>query len=120
MNRRAARPWSLPVPLVLALWLPACGASTSMGTGTPSTTDRPSPAPAADAPANAEAPAEPAGDPDRRSAEPNALPHQGPGLAVGQRALPFSLKDQAGQVHRLDQWLGQGPVALVFFRSADW
>lgn len=42
------------------------------------------------------------------------------GLAVGQRAPGFSLKDQQGQERTLEGLLEAGPVALVFTRSADW
>ncbi|MEM9457886.1 MAG: hypothetical protein AAGF11_27145 [Myxococcota bacterium] len=115
MNRR--RMW--PGPVVLALSLAACGGSTSPAAGPPSN-ERPSPAAAAEPAAGAHAAAERAGDPATPATEPAALPHQGPGLEIGQQALLFSLKDQTGQVRSLDQWLGQGPVALVFFRSADW
>lgn len=85
----------------------ACGSSSA-----------PSPAPTApneaqSASADAAA-ATPAAD---RSA---SLPSEGPGLAVGTQAPSFSLKDQSGQARSLDTWLGQGPVAVVFFRSADW
>lgn len=42
------------------------------------------------------------------------------GLAVGERAPQFTLKDQDGRERRLDDFLGKKKVALVFFRSADW
>ena len=42
------------------------------------------------------------------------------GLRIGQVAPAFSLKDQNGKVVSLDALLKKGPVALVFFRSADW
>ena len=42
------------------------------------------------------------------------------GLRIGQAAPAFSLKDQNGKVVSLDALLKKGPVALVFFRSADW
>ena len=42
------------------------------------------------------------------------------GLSVGQRAPAFTLKDQNGQEVSLEALLKKGPVALVFFRSADW
>ena len=41
-------------------------------------------------------------------------------LAVGDPAPPFTLKDQDGTERRLQDYLGRGKVALVFFRSADW
>jgi len=39
---------------------------------------------------------------------------------VNERALPFALVDQHGQTRALDEWLGKGLVAVVFYRSADW
>src|ERR1041385_4180951 len=42
------------------------------------------------------------------------------GLRIGQVAPAFSLKDQNGKEVSLDALLKKGPVALVFFRSADW
>ena len=41
-------------------------------------------------------------------------------LAVGQKALSFKLKDQDGVERSLDDFLKQGKVAIVFYRSADW
>jgi hypothetical protein len=51
-------------------------------------------------------------------AEPAAPEHTG--LAVGEKAPSFTLKDQANHDVSLDSLLKKGPVALVFFRSADW
>ncbi len=42
------------------------------------------------------------------------------GLAAGQKAPSFRLKDQTGTERSLDEFLAQGKVALVFYRSADW
>jgi cytochrome oxidase Cu insertion factor (SCO1/SenC/PrrC family) len=42
------------------------------------------------------------------------------GLAVGQKAPAFTLKDQNGQDIALAALLRQGAVAVVFHRSADW
>lgn len=42
------------------------------------------------------------------------------GLVVGKQAPPFTLKDQDGKDLALAQLLKKGPVALVFYRSADW
>jgi len=42
------------------------------------------------------------------------------GLKVGLEAPKFSLKDQEGNERSLDDLLKKGPVALVFYRSADW
>lgn len=42
------------------------------------------------------------------------------GLAIGQKAPAFTLKDQDGRDVSLNSLLNKGPVALVFYRSADW
>ncbi len=42
------------------------------------------------------------------------------GLVVGQRAPGFTLKDQNARDVSLAALLKKGPVALVFFRSAEW
>ena len=42
------------------------------------------------------------------------------GLAVGQKAPTFTLKDQNDRDVSLEALLKKGPVALVFYRSADW
>jgi hypothetical protein len=42
------------------------------------------------------------------------------GLAVGQKAPPFSLRDQSGDVQTLDSLKGPNGTVLLFFRSADW
>lgn len=42
------------------------------------------------------------------------------GIAVGEKAPPFKLKDQAGQERSLEEWLHDGSVAVVFYRSASW
>lgn len=51
---------------------------------------------------------------------PTAPPPPEVGLAVGQPGPAFSLPDQNGRVVSLAELLKKGPVALVFFRSADW
>lgn len=43
-----------------------------------------------------------------------------PGLAVGAKAPDFTLKDAAGADFSLAALTKTGPVALVFYRSADW
>jgi cytochrome oxidase Cu insertion factor (SCO1/SenC/PrrC family) len=53
-----------------------------------------------------------------RAAEP-AAPEK-TGLAVGQKAPSFTLKDQSDRDVSLEALLKKGPVALVFHRSADW
>ena len=47
-------------------------------------------------------------------------PEELTGLKVGAKAPSFSLKDQQGKERSLDEFLGKGKVALVFYRSADW
>jgi hypothetical protein len=42
------------------------------------------------------------------------------GLAVGQKAPPFSARDQFGKVQTLDTLKGTNGTVLLFFRSADW
>lgn len=42
------------------------------------------------------------------------------GIKVGEKAPSFTLKDFNGTDRSLDDFLKKGPVALVFFRSADW
>lgn len=42
------------------------------------------------------------------------------GLAVSQKAPPFSLHDQFGQVQTLESLKGSKGTVLLFFRSADW
>lgn len=43
-----------------------------------------------------------------------------PGLAVGAKAPEFALKDATGGTVSLGSLTKSGPVALVFYRSADW
>ena len=47
-------------------------------------------------------------------------PDEQTGLKVGEKAPRFTLKDQEGKERSLDEFLGKGKVALVFYRSADW
>ena len=42
------------------------------------------------------------------------------GLAVGQKAPAFSLRDQFGRTHTLESLRGPRGTVLLFFRSADW
>lgn len=42
------------------------------------------------------------------------------GLKVGESAPGFALKNQDGEIIYLDALRKKGPVALVFYRSADW
>ena len=43
----------------------------------------------------------------------------GPGVGVGE-TVSIELKDQSGKVRTLPELAGDGLVALVFHRSADW
>jgi hypothetical protein len=70
----------------------------------------------ANQPATEPAAPQPENGPPAAEREPNAAP----GLAVGKAAPNFTLKDQSGQAQSLESMLMQGPVALVFYRSADW
>jgi cytochrome oxidase Cu insertion factor (SCO1/SenC/PrrC family) len=47
-------------------------------------------------------------------------PEEQTGLKVGEPAPKFTLKDQEGRERSLDEFLKEGKVALVFYRSADW
>jgi cytochrome oxidase Cu insertion factor (SCO1/SenC/PrrC family) len=42
------------------------------------------------------------------------------GLAVGQKAPSFSLRDQFGRVQTLETLKGRNGTVVFFFRSADW
>src|SRR5258708_7716914 len=42
------------------------------------------------------------------------------GIAIGQTAPAFELKDQHGRSHTLKSFMGSKGVLLVFTRSADW
>jgi hypothetical protein len=42
------------------------------------------------------------------------------GLAGGQKAPAFALRDQSGRVQTLDSLKGKNGTVLLFFRSADW
>jgi len=42
------------------------------------------------------------------------------GLAVGQKAPPFALRDQSGRIETLETLKGTNGTVLLFFRSADW
>jgi hypothetical protein len=42
------------------------------------------------------------------------------GLAVGQKAPAFSLRDQFGRVQTFETLKGANGTVLLFFRSADW
>jgi hypothetical protein len=42
------------------------------------------------------------------------------GLAVDQKAPPFSVRDQFGKLQTLDTLKGTNGTVLLFFRSADW
>ena len=52
------------------------------------------------------------------AAEP--APEEKTGIKVGDKAPEFKLKDQTGEERTLSAMLKDGPVALVFYRSASW
>jgi cytochrome oxidase Cu insertion factor (SCO1/SenC/PrrC family) len=56
----------------------------------------------------------------RAQAKGKPAPEEQTGLKVGEKAPRFTLKDQEGKERSLDEFLGKGKVALVFYRSADW
>jgi cytochrome oxidase Cu insertion factor (SCO1/SenC/PrrC family) len=43
-----------------------------------------------------------------------------PGPKVGSKVKDFVVKDSKGKERKLSKLLKKGPVAIVFFRSADW
>jgi cytochrome oxidase Cu insertion factor (SCO1/SenC/PrrC family) len=47
-------------------------------------------------------------------------PEEKTGIKVGEKAPAFKLKDQTGTERELAALLKDGPVALVFYRSASW
>lgn len=47
-------------------------------------------------------------------------PPEKTGIKVGEKAPAFKLKDQTGTERELAALLKDGPVALVFYRSASW
>ena len=51
---------------------------------------------------------------------PNPAPEEQTGIKIGEKAPAFALKDQTGKEVTLEALLKEGPVALVFTRSADW
>lgn len=53
-----------------------------------------------------------------RAADP--APDEKTGIKVGEKAPAFKLKDQTGTERELAALLKDGPVALVFYRSASW
>jgi cytochrome oxidase Cu insertion factor (SCO1/SenC/PrrC family) len=53
-----------------------------------------------------------------RAAEP--APEEKTGLKVGEKAPAFKLKDQNGKERTLEEFVKEGKVALVFYRSASW
>ena len=49
-----------------------------------------------------------------------ALKPETRGIQVGTTAPSWTLTDQSGSKNSLKSLLLEGPVALVFYRSADW
>jgi cytochrome oxidase Cu insertion factor (SCO1/SenC/PrrC family) len=50
----------------------------------------------------------------------DSAPLEKTGLGVGQAAPDWKLSDQNGKKHTLRSLIQKGPVALVFYRSANW
>lgn len=50
----------------------------------------------------------------------DTAPDEKTGAKVGERAPEFKLKDQNNKEQSLAALLKEGPVALVFYRSASW
>jgi cytochrome oxidase Cu insertion factor (SCO1/SenC/PrrC family) len=42
------------------------------------------------------------------------------GIPIGTKAPRFQLKDQSGKERSLDDFVKNGKVALIFYRSASW
>jgi cytochrome oxidase Cu insertion factor (SCO1/SenC/PrrC family) len=53
-----------------------------------------------------------------RAADPP--PEEKTGLKIGEKAPAFKLKDQSGKERTLAEFVKDGKVALVFYRSASW
>lgn len=85
------------------------------GSDTPPPSETPAPVDATDTAAEPASPEEVAATNDG-----GPVMDENTGIAVGQKALAFELKDQSGQLRSLDDFLAEGNVALVFYRSADW
>jgi cytochrome oxidase Cu insertion factor (SCO1/SenC/PrrC family) len=47
-------------------------------------------------------------------------PAEKTGIAVGDKAPKFTLKDQDGKERTLDEFIKRGTVGVVFTRSAGW
>jgi len=58
--------------------------------------------------------------PQPKQADASTSADDSPGLAVGEKAPEFELKDQQGRSQSLEGILAKGNAALVFYRSADW
>ena len=56
----------------------------------------------------------------RAQGQAKPAPEAQTGLKVGEKAPKFALEDQEGKQRSLDEFLKNGKVALVFYRSADW
>ena len=93
---------------------------------TPSPTDAPEPetvgvGPNTEASSSADPVVQPATEQDvERPTTAGPMMDENSGVAVGQKAPSFHLKDQNGKVRSFDEFAAQGKVALVFYRSADW
>jgi len=52
--------------------------------------------------------------------KPSLAADDAPGLGVGEKAPSFTLKDQHGEQRTLEEFLEDGKVVIVFYRSASW
>lgn len=50
----------------------------------------------------------------------DAAPDEMTGIKIGEKVPSFTLKDQNGDERSLSEFLKEGTVALMFFRSAYW
>lgn len=53
-------------------------------------------------------------------AQDERAPDEMTGIKVGEKAPDFTLKNFDGTEHALSDLLKEAPVAIVFFRSANW
>ena len=53
-------------------------------------------------------------------AQDEGAPDEMTGIKVGEKAPDFTLKNFDGTEHALSDLVKEAPVALIFFRSANW
>jgi len=57
---------------------------------------------------------------ERETIQLNSIERMTIGLAVGEKAPAFSVRDQFGRAQTLETLKGRNGTVLLFFRSADW